>query len=199
VLIFFFFFFLFPQSGVRFKASVTGSAIGDGPAAYPGSVHTVRHSPDGVLVAAGGDDGVVTLFDMRTRGAVRRLGAGAASPSPVHDVAIDPSNGTVAVGLADSRALLYDVGSGGVLATLTHHTGACSSVDFSPAGRWLLTGSHDGTTALAALRDPQMAHVIQGHTGKVTRARWHPAGGHFATASADHTARLWRIPFESSR
>jgi WD40 repeat protein len=54
----------------------------------------------------------------------------------------------VATGSRDATAKIWDTATGEALLTLTGHTGAVTSVAFSPDGHRLATNSFDGTTRL---------------------------------------------------
>jgi WD40 repeat protein/tRNA A-37 threonylcarbamoyl transferase component Bud32 len=64
---------------------------------------------------------------------------------------------------------------------------------FSPDGRVLLTGHHDGTVRLWSLTGkPSLSRVLH-HGDAVTAAAFSPDGGAVLTASRDTTARLWNV------
>ena len=64
---------------------------------------------------------------------------------------------------------------------------------FSPDGRYILTGSTDGT---AQLRDRESGKTIQnfsGHNASLLDIAYSPDGKYAVTAGIDNVARLWDI------
>ena len=78
--------------------------------------------------------------------------------------------------------------------TISGHTAAVTSVDFSPDGRPVLTGSDDYT---AKLWDASTGHEgkailnLKGHTQEVTSVRFSHDGRYVCTGSRDGTAMVW--------
>ncbi len=64
---------------------------------------------------------------------------------PLISLAINPAADLVAVGRADGRILLVDMNEMEIVATLSGHHGAVQHLVFSPDGRYLISGSEDGT------------------------------------------------------
>ena len=77
---------------------------------------------------------------------------------------------------------------------LTGPTSPVNSVAFSPDGKTLTTGSHDGTVRLwdVATRR-QIGNPFTGHTGPVTSVAFSSDGKTLATGSHDRTVRLWDV------
>jgi WD40 repeat protein/DNA-binding SARP family transcriptional activator len=108
-------------------------------------------SPDGRTLAVRGNDGIVTFFDTRLRGAV---GSRLRSPPGIGDygnivrparaLAFSPDGRTLAVGDGDgsvSTLLLVNARSRRVRAALSRSgTGTIADITFSPDGRTLVTG-----------------------------------------------------------
>jgi WD repeat-containing protein 47 len=114
----------------------------------------------------------------------------------VSSVSLAPGEGTVGVGYAEASprgcfCATIDVGSGNVIAEYNAHTDDCRSVDFSPDGRWLLTGGADGLVTLVDTRRHVVASTFRKHVDKVTAVKWHPKVPAFLTSSADRSALLW--------
>jgi len=63
-------------------------------------------------------------------------------------MALSPDDATLAIGTDTGIIELLDVHSGILLKTLTGHTGAVSSLAWSPGGKLLASGGYDGTTLL---------------------------------------------------
>ncbi len=89
------------------------------------------------------------------------------------------------------RALSTSGGRG-----LASHAGAVVALAVTPDGRWLATGSRDGTARLwdLAAADPGAApRVLPGHPGGVTALLIGGGGRWLATAGADGGVRQWDL------
>jgi WD40 repeat protein len=89
------------------------------------------------------------------------------------------------------RALLTALGNLRLRVVVRGHTDAIRAVDWSPDGKFLVTGSHDGTARIWASESGAEVLVLRGHTDWIRDATWSPDGSRIATASNDHTVRIW--------
>ena len=71
-------------------------------------------------------------------------------------------------------------------------TNGVSSVDFSPDGKIILTGSYDKTARLWDLQG-NVLQVYKGHEDNVFSVAFSPDGKSILTGSVDKTARIWDL------
>ncbi len=74
------------------------------------------------------------------------------------------------------------------------HTAWVNGVAFSPDGRWLATGSDDGSALLHDLRGGQPPRQLGGHSAAVDPVTFAPDGRLVATAGHDGLVQLWELP-----
>jgi len=73
------------------------------------------------------------------------------------------------------------------------HTGAILSVDFSPDGRYILSGSADKTLKLWEIATGREIKTFAGHASPVVSVAMGGNGGYALSASNDNTVYLWNI------
>jgi WD40 repeat protein len=109
---------------------------------HAGWVRSVAFSPDGNLLASGGDDQTVQLWAVESGQSLRTMQGHAGR---VRSIAFSPDGQTLASGSDDQTVRLWDVSSGELQSTLAGHTSRVRSVVFSRDGGLFASGSDDGT------------------------------------------------------
>src|SRR5215831_8062159 len=111
---------------------------------------------------------------------------------PVRALAISPDGKLAVSGSFDTSAIRWSLERDAAIEVLRFHEGAVNAVAYLPDGR-IATAGEDGRIALWRLGEPQPAAALEGHTAPVVALAVSPDGKMLASASWDHSARLWPL------
>ena len=165
----------------------------------PDAFNGVALSPNGRTLAGAGADGIVRLWDARTR---RALDTPLRShANGVTGVAFSPDGRTLASAerlpapSTRGQVRLWDARTHHALgAPLRGHTSVVFGVAFSPDGRTLATAGQDRTVRLWNVRTHRARGTpLRGNRGGVRGVVFSPSGRALASAGEDGTIRLWDV------
>ena len=91
----------------------------------------------------------------------------------------------------DNTIKLWNVETGQEIRTLKGHDSLVNSVNFSPDGKTLVSGSDDKTIKLWNVETGQEIRTLKGHDNSVWSVNFSPDGKTLVSGSADKTIKLW--------
>lgn len=172
------------------RVNFTGADLSKSVFAEPMSnVLSLTVSPDGSVLATGGLDGKVCLWQISTG---KRLLTLSAHTGWTYGLAIAPDNKTLATGSFDSTLKIWDITTGKCLASYPQNS-LVGALAFSPDGKILASGGHERKIRLWNVATGECIGVLEGHTGFTLALKFSPQGGILASSSADSTIKLWDI------
>jgi WD40 repeat protein len=182
--------------------STSVTALAD-PLSGPGPVRSVALSPDGRVLAAGGDDSHVWLWNVADPAHPEQLGQPIINTGPVASVAFSPDGRTLAVGSDYGTIRLWNVADPaqpapiGLPIPVTGTPGGIPAVAFSPDGRILAAGSADHQVWLLNVTDPahpeQLGQPLTGPADIVDSVAFSPDGRTLAAGGLDGKVWLWNV------
>ncbi|MFN8376131.1 MAG: hypothetical protein U0694_25065 [Anaerolineae bacterium] len=142
---------------------------------FTGPLDAVAFSPDGSLIASGGRDNLVRLWDAATGINLAQMPG---HSNWVTRVAFSPDGTRLLSGSNDTTVRLWDVANRALLQTFTQHTAPVTGVAFNPDSLLLASGDLDGTIWIADAAGTRWAHsanysgAVWGIAFSLMDARW---------------------------
>lgn len=102
--------------------------------------------------------------------------------------------GVAAVGIGSSAGIYFylrDRTPAGAMYVLRGHSGAVTSINWSPAGLQLVSGSRDNTARIWSASHENTSVTYKGHSAPVLAVAWSPDGALLASGGEDQTVQLW--------
>jgi predicted NACHT family NTPase len=155
---------------------------------HTASIWSVTFSPNGQILASGGDDDKIKLWDIYTSKCIKTLYG---HTDWVCSLAFSDSGQVLASSSRDRTIKLWNVKTGECLKTLHEHDSWIYSVAFTPQGEKLASGGDDQTIRFWDSRTGEPLSILYGHEGGVTSLAFSPDSRIIASGSTDRTIRLW--------
>src|SRR3954469_25294695 len=111
---------------------------------------------------------------------------------PVRALAIAPDGKTAISGSFDTAAIRWSLERDAAEQVLRFHDGAVNAAIFLPDGR-IATSGEDARIAIWQPGEPTPRRVLEGHLAPVAALAASPDGMTLASASWDHSVRLWPL------
>jgi WD40 repeat protein len=172
-------------STTSYSTSVQASLRGE-----HGEVNTVALSPGGRLLAAGGTDGKVHIWNTATG---RQIGALSGPSGAITAVAFSPDGIALAASTADGAIWLWNSASHRLLWRVAGRTGPVDDLTFSPHGAMLASASADGTLGLWNLAAGREELQLPASGKPIRVIAFSPGSPLLAAAGDDGVVTLWDV------
>ncbi len=159
-------------------------------AGHTGEVFALAFSPDGSLLASGGGDQTIRIWEPATGRDVMVLRGHMGS---IRALAFSPNGRWLASGSSDTTIRVWELASGKELKALTSRFGAVRAVAFSPDGQLIASGGDDGSLRIWDWAGGKEIKSMKGNMGVVFSIAFSPDGRTLATGGSDALVHLWDL------
>lgn len=142
----------------------------------------------GQVLATGGEDCKVNIWDVKTAGNIRSLGSNKAG---VESLCFDPDDTIVVSGSASGALKVFDLNEGRLSRNLVGHKTNITSLQYHPISEYVVSGSKDCNVKVWDVRNKDCLSTYTGHEKEVTCVRFSPDGRWVASSAKDGTILIW--------
>lgn len=153
-----------------------------------GRVEAVIWLPSGTAIAAGGDDGVVWVWNAQNGNLLTTYNG---HSDWVIGLACSPDGRYIASASKDNTVQVWEATIGRPVVTYHGHSNAVTSVAWSPDGQHIVSGSYDNTVQVWEAASGRTVCTYLGHTDHVYSVAWSPDGHYIVSGGADKTVQVW--------
>ncbi|WZH44187.1 wd-repeat protein [Fusarium acuminatum] len=150
------------------------------------AVTSVALSPDNQLIASGGYDKTVKIWDITT-GLCRHTFKD--HDDTIHSITFLLDGKSLVS--ASNTIKIWDMETGLCLKTLQDHEGNVRSVASSSDGQYLASGSYDRTIKIWSSKTGKCLKTFKDHSDQITSVAFSPNNEHLVSGSADNTVKIW--------
>jgi WD40 repeat protein len=163
--------------------------------AHQSPVLTLAFSSDGRMLASGGQNSTIKLWDLDSGTEQPVYVIPHAHLSQVLSLAISSQTQTLISSGADRTIKLWDLATGKKKSPhiLTGHAGRVWCVAISPDGTKIASASGDYTVKLWDLATGKLLQTFTGHLGEVRAVAFSPDGNLIASGGDDMEIKLWQL------
>jgi WD40 repeat protein len=134
-------------------------------------------------------DGIVVVMDVENFAVRKHLKA---SDQSARCVAVSAQTNEIAVGYSDYNIRIFDADTLDLKHTIAAHDNSVFTLQYSPNGKWLLSGSRDARLkAWSVLQNYELAHTVVAHLFAINHLIFSPDARIFATCSMDKSIKIW--------
>ncbi|HNS30448.1 MAG TPA: caspase family protein [Tenuifilaceae bacterium] len=148
----------------------------------------VAYSPNSMMIATGGFDNNIILWDTQTGAEIRKLKGLSGFPL---SVTFSKDSRYVLAGGKDSRITIWDANSGTLLRSLKGHKGDITSISIRD-DNYIISASKDKTLRLWDFNGNFIREFV-GHKREVMAVDFSNDGQRIASGSADGTVKEWDV------
>ncbi|MFC7527711.1 pentapeptide repeat-containing protein [Actinoplanes sp. GCM10030250] len=176
------------RSADTLGAALPGVTTAEPQIASSAVVNAVAVSSAVRLLAGGGEDGVVRIWDAANGFPLRVLPG---HTGPVRAVAFTADGRCLASAGDDDVIRIWDIATGRTVRELTGHSSRIRSLAYSPDGGHLAGGGEDEKVRVWNTATGRTVHTLTGHSGGIRCVAYRPGGQHLASAGEDESVRIW--------
>lgn len=153
-------------------------------------VWSVAYSDDGKMLASGGDDGSVIIYNTQNYTEVIRFEG--LKDVPV-SVCFSHDGKKVAAAGKDKRITVWSLESKLKLFEFKGHKDYVIDVEFSPNDKILASASYDRTLKLWNTSTGELMSTLEGHGKQINSLNFSPNGERLISGSGDKTIKIWDV------
>jgi WD40 repeat protein len=150
-------------------------------------------SPDGALIAVGGQDHRIRLIDVNRGEVLQHLDA---QDDVIRSLAFSPDHRLLATGSDDATIVVWDIPQAKPLFLLRGHGQGILSLSFSPDGQLLASGSWDGQVKLWEVATGREKLTLLDQEAPVVALAYSQDGKYLAVASTAGQVRIFLTRLE---